>query len=496
MKLSLKFNSPLFIQLKSDLYKIVNCLDKHEVRGKNRLHLMLRLLLVRRWIAYYEIHNSKQETGNSFPIQSWQELTELSHNVGDGISSIMKSLEEFDPSFATLLTDSHYFRWSVYPDNLLIRVIKLLSKGFTSFSSKDEQGWVGKVLEEFLDGEIIADKELREYFSPATVTRLMVRLLDPKENWEICDFYCGLGRLLVESFYFVKDNIDNSYDLKGYGQEQSAEFYGLSRLYLAVQGIQSIQIKNGDVITDPQRLNEEASSSILLLGNELKKFDGVISILPLTQREWGKEAAKNDVYNRFSYGISAETDGEGAYLQHGLSVLKPEGTAVMLIPPGFLFRERDKQIRQEIIKADLLKAVISLPNNLFYDSRMPTVILIFQRNKPENARNQVLFIDASKQFKKQDNLTILAEENIVKIVGAYQDFQLVENLAAVISNEKIVQQDYNLSITRYITQTTSDSESELDLKLQVKLFKDCERARDEAIKTMDGYLRDLKIKID
>ena len=386
----------------------------------------------------------------------------------------MAIFEEKNPSLRDVLTDSAFFRWSYFSDEVLRRLILDLSSISRSYFANFDWGGIGGVLDQLIDEQLLKQADLKRYLIPSKVRELMVALLEPQADWEVSDPFCGLGQLLVKSC---------SKGSRGFGQEKSLEVYELACLSIALRRLDRVKITAGDLITAPVLLEEqgEAEQKKTL---RLQLFDGVVSILPLLQEEWGRNTALYDRYQRFPFGIPAEMEGEGAYLQHIVKTLKPEGRAVVLIPPGFLFRERDLSIRQGLVEQDLLVGVIGLPPTLFYHTSMPTVLLVLQRSKSLAQERFVLFMDGTERF-----------ADSTKIVTAYHDFKTVEGFVQVVSLEEIQAQHYSLSVSRYLMSPSSFDNWEKRWHQEMQTLATWQKQRNQALQEWDECFRQFGVDL-
>ncbi len=143
--------------------------------------------------------------------------------------------------------------------------------------------------------------------------------------------------------------------------------------------------------------------------------------------------------------------------------------AGIVIDNGALFRgKREQMIRKEIVEKDLIEAIIQLPPKIFDKSTRTGVIIIFNKNKPEDRKGKVLFINASNEFEKHPEIPAmnrLGEKNIEKIVKAYRDFKDVEGFARVVSIEEITKNDFNLNVTPYVTPVVEEEKIDLEKEL-------------------------------
>lgn len=317
-----------------------------------------------------------------------------------------------------------------------------------------------------------------EFYTPPEVSDLLAELLDPQPGDTICDPACGSASLLMKCGRKVRDNHGSkSYAL--YGQEAIGSTWSFAKMNMFLHGEDNHKIEWGDTIRNPKLLDKNAS---------LMLFDIVTANPPFSLDKWGHEDAASDHYGRFGRGVPPKTKGDYAFILHMIETLKPKsGRMGVVVPHGVLFRgSTEGKIREKLIEENLLDAVIGLPEKLFFGTGIPAAILIFKKEKVDE---NVLFIDASREFKSGKNQNQLSEENIAKIVKTYRDGDSVEKYAHLASLQEIRDNDYNLNIPRYVD--TFEEEEEIDLMAvraeRVKLKEELEALEVE----MAGYLKEL-----
>lgn len=330
---------------------------------------------------------------------------------------------------------------------------------FNLRNSNLDKGALGEACESLIEKIAISvGNKSGDFSTPSQVKKLLVRLLEPQENMSICDPACGAGGLLVECMRQMKPQRDTPNNLLLYGQEQNYETWAIAKINLLLHDIFEFDIRLGDVINDPQ----------LIQSGKLMQFDRVVANPPFNLKNWRYEMAPffND---RFLYGIPPQNKGDFAFIQHILSTLNSTGRAAVIVPSGVLFRGGvEGIIRRGIIEDNLIEAVIGLAPNLFYGTGIPTVILIFNRNKPAIRKGKILLIDASKEFideadQKDKSQNYLSNQHIDEIFTLYQGFQEKEGYSKVVSVEEIAANDYNLNINRYVLPT----EDEINLDVEI-----------------------------
>ncbi len=317
-----------------------------------------------------------------------------------------------------------------------------------------------------------------EFYTPPEVSDLMAELLDPQPGDSICDPACGSGSLLMKCGRKVKANHDSKqYAL--YGQEAIGSTWSLAKMNMFLHGEDNHKVEWGDTIRNPKLLDKN--------GN-LMRFDIVTANPPFSLDKWGHDEADNDPHKRFSRGIPPKTKGDYAFILHMIETLKAgSGRMGVVVPHGVLFRgSSEGKIRKQLIDENLLDAVIGLPEKLFYGTGIPAAILIFRMSK---TNKDVLFIDASREFKAGKNQNLLAEENISKVIDTFRQRQAVDKYAYVASLEEIQENDYNLNIPRYVD--TFEEEEEIDLMAVRAERMELKKQLAELETEMAGYLEEL-----
>ncbi len=321
-----------------------------------------------------------------------------------------------------------------------------------------------------------AGKKAGEFYTPAEVSELIAELIAPKPGERICDPTCGSGSLLIKCANYIRRQGSNDYSL--YGQENTGGTWALAKMNMFLHGVDSARIEWGDTIRNPKLLEDD----------KLMRFEVVVANPPFSLDKWGADDVKSDRFKRFDRGIPPKSKGDFAFISHMIETTTlTSGRVAVVVPHGVLFRgSSEGKIRQKLIEENLLDVVIGLPSNLFFGTGIPAAILIFKRNKIDN---NVVFIDASRDYagiKTQNNLR---KEDIKKIVDAYQKRESVDKYAYLASFDEIKENDFNLNIPRYVD--TFEEEEEIDIEevqSEINLLE--EELAGIKIK-MSGYLQEL-----
>lgn len=255
---------------------------------------------------------------------------------------------------------------------------------------------------------------------------------------------------------------------------------------MLLHGFDSATIRWGDTLRNP-KLKE---------GDALMKFDTVVANPPFSLDKWGADEAANDQYKRFWRGVPPKSKGDWAFISHMLEVAyEGHGKVGVVAPHGVLFRgSSEGKLRQKTIEENYLEAVIGLPANLFFGTGIPATIIIFNKGKKTD---NVLFIDASREYENGKNQNRLRSQDIDHIVSTYRKFTAGElssgvaedKYAYVATREEIVENDYNLNIPRYVD--TYEEEEEIDIVAVQKEIDSLEAELAEVQTKMKAYLKEL-----
>ena len=288
------------------------------------------------------------------------------------------------------------------------------------------------------------NKKAGEFYTPRSVVRLMVNILDPKEGESIYDPACGTGGMLLEAIHHVKALQGDDRTLWGklFGQERNLTTAAIARMNLFLHGAADFRIVRGDTLRTPA----------FFTGDNLATFDCVIANPPFSLEKWGEEVWSSDPYGRNFAGMPPGKNGDYAWVQHMIKSMAPKtGRMAVVLPHGALFRMgAEGKIRTKVLGMDVLEAVIGLGPNLFYGAGLAACILVFRQRKQKDRKNKVLVVDASHEFRTGRAQNELLPEHVERIYGWVRDFKDVEGIARVVPLEEIAANDHNLNIPRYV----------------------------------------------
>ncbi|MAD76706.1 MAG: type I restriction endonuclease subunit M [Rheinheimera sp.] len=303
-------------------------------------------------------------------------------------------------------------------------------------------------------------KSKGQFYTPSEVSQILAKVVGIKEDTPqdatAYDPTCGSGSLLLKA----SDQAMRGLTL--YGQEMDNATSALARMNMILHNNTTAKIWKGNTLSDPQWKDAP---------NQLKTFDFSVANPPFSNKNWTSGLTpENDLYNRFTWGIPPEKNGDYTFLLHIIKSLKSTGKGAVILPHGVLFRgTAEATIRENLIKQGYIKGIIGLPANLFYGTGIPACIIVIDKEHsrkaifesrgsfnegdealPTVSGRPIFMIDASKGFIKDGNKNRLRSQDIHKIVDVFNKGLELERFSRLVPIDEIAANDYNLNIPRYI----------------------------------------------
>jgi type I restriction enzyme M protein len=282
-----------------------------------------------------------------------------------------------------------------------------------------------------------------QFYTPNQVVRLLVQLMKPEAGMSIYDPTVGSGGMLIQAHQYIEEQGQNADDLELFGQENDPTVVAIAKMNIILHNITKYTIEYGDTLDEP--LNEK--------DGQLIQFDRVIANPPFSQN-YNKDTMQYQ--SRFSYGFAPETGKKGdlMFVQHMLASCKRNGKVVVVMPHGVLFRGgKEKEIRENMLKADVLEGIISLPPQLFYGTGIPACIMVFNKNKPDTLKNKVFIVNADKDYAEGKKQNTLRPEDVEKIDFVFTNKIEEANYSKLVDLETIEKNDFTLNIRRFVDNT-------------------------------------------
>ncbi len=288
-----------------------------------------------------------------------------------------------------------------------------------------------------------AGKKGGEFYTPAEVVRLLVQLTKPTQGNEIYDPAAGSGGFLIQAHQYVEEQGENANNLALYGQDSNGTTWSICNMNMILHNITSFTIENGDTLEDPQ----------ILENGQIRTFDRVLANPPFSQNY--SRASMQFTHRFHEWCPETGKKADLMFVQHMLASLKTTGHMATIMPHGVLFRGgKEKLIRERLIHDDVIEAIISLPQGLFYGTGIPACVLVCNRNKPDAVRAKVFFINADREYAEGKNQNKLRPEDIEKIDFVFTHKREIPKYSRLVDRAEIADRhDYNLNIRRYVDNT-------------------------------------------
>lgn len=376
----------------------------------------------------------------------WDDVRERHDNVGQALVTAFRAIEQANPdTLYGIFGNAPWTNKEKLPDAKLRDLLEHFSKRplTNAAVAPDVFGNAYEYLiKRFADA---SNKKAGEYYTPRSVVRLLVNMLDPQEGETVYDPACGTGGMLIEVIEHVKQHGGRPERLYGklFGQEKVLATSAIARMNLLLHGIEDFKVVREDTLRSPA----------FFRGERLAEFDCVIANPPFSLKKWGEVEWAADRYGRqLLGGVPPASYADWAWVQHmWTSAADPHGRAAIILPQGALFRGgAEGRIRTDFLQRDRIEAVIGLGPNLFYGTSLAASIMILRRRKTAEREGKVLVINAESLVRKGRNQNTLEPEHAAEILRTYDGFEDVEGFAHVATSEEIAANGYNLNIPLYV----------------------------------------------
>lgn len=440
------------------------------------------------------------------PKYLWSNITELARTQNRELLETLQNGfryiedESFESSFKGLfseinLNSEKLGKTPKERNDKLCTIITKIAKGIADFSTDTDT--LGDAYE-YLIGKFAAGsgKKAGEFYTPQQISTILSRIVlldshDPIQGYKsklnnVLDFACGSGSLLLNVRTQLKKETKGIGTIgRIYGQEKNITTYNLARMNMLLHGMKDteFEIFHGDTLLNQWDLLNEMNPSKKI------EFDAIVANPPFSLR-WEPSDTLAEDFRFKGYGLAPKSAADFAFLLHGFHFLSKEGTMAIILPHGVLFRGgAEARIREKLLKDNSIDTIIGLPSNLFYSTGIPVCILVLKKCKKQD---DILFINASKHFEKEKRQNSLSETHINNIVETYKFRTERERYSRRVSMNEIKKNDYNLNISRYV----SDSEDEIQIDLNdvnTKLAEINKNIKENTDKHNE-YLKELGLK--
>ncbi len=382
----------------------------------------------------------------------WEDVRNAASNVGRAITRSMREIERVNPRLDGVFGDAPWTNKERLPDSTLKELIEHYSQLTLSLANvpEDELG----VAYEYLIKKFADDSghTAAEFYTNRTLVHLMTQVLEIAPGESVYDPTCGSGGMLLSAAEELRRQGQEHRTLRLFGQERNLTTSAIARMNLFLHGIEDFDIVRGDTLSRPAFTD----------GDRLRRFDVVLANPPYSIKAWGRDAWSSDPWGRNRYGTPPQGRADYAFWQHILASMDPRtGRCAVLFPHGVLFRDEEREMRNRIVAADLVEAIIGLGPNLFYNSPMEACIVICRSTKPAERTGKVLFIDALREVTRERAQSFLTPDHIDRIAATYRSFGDEDGFSAVVTVDEIASRNGNLSIPLYVRRANGDQVHDL-----------------------------------
>lgn len=417
----------------------------------------------------------------------WDALRKRSTQIGQHLNNAFAAIEDANLRLKGIFGDVDFANQERFPDAQLEKLLAHFEKHRLR-NADVPADMLGDaymyLIKQFAEG---SGKKGGEFYTPRQVVRLIVACLDPQPGMSIYDPTGGSGGMLLEAVQHLKEKGQDPKSLALYGQEKNLGTWAIAQINLFLHDIDDAFIAKGDTILNPKRYDPKTREFVDGIG----AYDRVMANPPFSEKVWGYEVWSNgDHYGRDKYGCPPKGYGDFAFVQHMIASLKDDGILGVVVPHGVLFRGgAEGRIREAMLRADIIEAVIGLAPNLFYGAGIPAAILIVRKTKAERRRSRVLIVNGDSTFRPGKAQNVLLDEHVQTMVRAFEEFSDIDKLARVVTLEEIESQQFNLNVSRYV-QTGADAPS-YDVVQEVAKLRELIAERDRAEAVMLSHLTRL-----
>lgn len=377
----------------------------------------------------------------------WADIRNVTEDVGKAIVDAMMGIEQANPDTLagvfSAFDDANWTDKTKLDDERLKNLIEHMSTlqvGNKNYSADVMGDAYEYLIKKFAD---MSKKNAGEFYTPRSVVKLMVQMLQPKSGESVYDPACGTGGMLIEAVRNM-DDPKQSYG-KIYGQEKNLSTSAIARVNLALHGVKEVRIRREDTLRKP----------LFIHNGQLQQFDCVLANPPFGLDHWGAEIFECDQYGRNIWGSPTDSNADYAWLQHMVKSMRSgSGRCAVVMPQGVLFHGgREGAIRQKMIDSDIIECVVTLVGNLFYGAGVSACILYMNNKKPLSHKGKICMIDATGIYTPQRAKNVMTEKDTDEVYKLWQAYQPVMDKCAIVDLATIAERGYTLSVNTYIEKT-------------------------------------------
>ena len=392
----------------------------------------------------------------------WSVIRTLSAKIGEQLTTHLRAIADANPLLKGIL-DRVDFNATTHgsrdlDDDRLSALIEAISAKRLGLRDV-EPDIIGRsyeyLIRKFAEG---AGRSGGEQYTPAEVGFVMARIMEPSPGMDAYDPTCGSAGLLIKLDLVLRERMTAAKKktyapLKLHGQEYEPSSWAMANMNMIIHDLEG-RIEIGNTFKNPK----------FRAGNRLQTFDRIVAN-PMWNQDWFKEQDyEADPFDRFPKGAGFPGNkADWGWMQHILASLKPTGRAAVVLDTGAASRgsgnantNKEKEVRQWFVAQDFIEGVIYLPENLFYNTTAPGIIIVLNRAKPKSRAGKMLLLNASRDFVKGDPKNFLPEEAVTRIADTFLEWKEVEKFSRIVGTDEIAKNDFNISPSRYLHAGAAD----------------------------------------
>ena len=425
----------------------------------------------------------------------WSIIRKLADKIGEQLTTLLRDIAD-ENSLLKGIIDRVDFNATTHgvrdlDDDRLSNLIERISEKRLGLNDV-EADIIGRsyeyLIRKFAEGSV---SSAGEFYTPKEVGMVMARILDPEPGMTVLDLCCGSAGLLIKCQLVLEEKMSlhsrKSYaPLQLYGQEYTPETWAMANMNMIIHDMQG-QIEIGDSFKNPK----------FRKGNRLQTFDRIIAN-PMWNQDWWKETDyDNDELDRFPKGAGYPgRKADWGWVQIILASLNETGRAAIVLDTGAASRgsgnantNKEKDVRKWFVEQDLIEGVIYLPENLFYNTTAPGIILFLNKAKPTDRKGKLFLLNASREFAKGDPKNYLTDDGILRIADTFKSWREEEKFGRIVTREDIAKNDFNISPSRYIHTSESDEYRPIaEIVDELDVLEDEAQVTNNALKSILGKL--------
>ena len=386
----------------------------------------------------------------------WSVIRTLSDKIGETLTSYLRAIAQENPLLNGIINRVDYNATTHgmrdLDDAHLSNLIEAISAKRLGLADV-EADIIGRsyeyLIRKFAEG---SGQSAGEFYTPAEVGLIMARIMDPEPGINIYDPCCGSAGLLIKCRLILDEKLqaaekEATASLKLYGQESIPTTWAMANMNMIIHDMEG-QIEIGDTFRNPKFRD----------GNHLRTFDRVVANPMWNQSDFTEKDYDADEWGRFPAGAGFPGNkADWGWMQHALASLNEKGRAAVILDTGAVSRgsggagnNKERDVRRWFVENDWIEGVIYLPDNLFYNTNAPGVIVFLNKAKPKERQGKLFLLNAAKEFVKGDPKNYIPDEAILRIAETFNAWQEEEKFSRIVGMDEIVMNDFNISPSRYI----------------------------------------------